>query len=88
MLNIISGKTIHPVTAVPGGYSKPLSEAEREELLPIRRAIKEFEPDIAFNLVEEFHGEAIYDQNVVAPLRRQWLLARRPHGMVSPSDFD
>jgi F420-non-reducing hydrogenase large subunit len=26
MLNIVSGKSIHPVTAVPGGFSKPLLE--------------------------------------------------------------
>jgi F420-non-reducing hydrogenase large subunit len=42
MLNIISGKTIHPVTAVPGGYSKPLSEAEREQLLPMADEVLEF----------------------------------------------
>ena len=33
MLEIASGKAIHPVAAVPGGYSKPLTEDERKKLL-------------------------------------------------------
>jgi len=32
MLDIVSGKSIHPVTAVPGGFSKPLSPKEKDEL--------------------------------------------------------
>ena len=35
MLNILSGKSIHPAPAVPGGFSKPLTEAERQKLLPM-----------------------------------------------------
>jgi len=35
MLEMIAGKSIHPVAAVPGGFSKPLTEAERKELLPM-----------------------------------------------------
>ena len=42
MLNIVSGKKIHPVTAVPGGYSKPLSEAERDMLIPMAEEMLEF----------------------------------------------
>ncbi len=38
------------------------------ELLPIRAALEEWQPHIVFNLLEEFHGEAMYDQNVVAYL--------------------
>lgn len=33
MLEIASGKMMHPVAAVPGGYSKPLTEEERKKLL-------------------------------------------------------
>jgi F420-non-reducing hydrogenase large subunit len=33
MLQIIAGKAIHPAAAVPGGFSKPLLEAERQELV-------------------------------------------------------
>ncbi len=42
MLNVISGKSIHPVTAVPGGYSKPLREAERDQVLPMAKEVLEF----------------------------------------------
>jgi F420-non-reducing hydrogenase large subunit len=42
MLNIVSGKSIHPVTAVPGGFSKPLTEAERKEVLAKANEVLEF----------------------------------------------
>ena len=42
MLNIISGKSIHPVTSVPGGFSKPLTEKEREMCLKMAEEILEF----------------------------------------------
>lgn len=42
ILNIVSGKSIHPVTAVPGGFSKPLTDAERQKCLPIANEILEF----------------------------------------------
>jgi F420-non-reducing hydrogenase large subunit len=32
MLEILSGKAIHPQAAVPGGFSKPLTTADRDEL--------------------------------------------------------
>ena len=40
----------------------------RDELHPIRKSVDEWKPDIVFNLMEEFQGEAVYDQNVVAYL--------------------
>jgi len=42
MLSIISGKSIHPVTAVPGGFSKPLTEEERRQVLPMANEVLEF----------------------------------------------
>lgn len=42
MLNIISGKSIHPVTAVPGGFSKPLTEDERKKTLEMANEVLEF----------------------------------------------
>lgn len=42
MLEIISGKSIHPVTAVPGGFSKPLTEKERDTVLPLAEEVLEF----------------------------------------------
>lgn len=41
MLEMISGKSIHPVAAVPGGFSKPLSKKEVEELKPMAQEILE-----------------------------------------------
>jgi D-alanine-D-alanine ligase len=38
------------------------------DLGAIRKAIKEFDPHIVFNLLEDFHDVAIYDQNVVSYL--------------------
>src|SRR5512140_1807272 len=32
MLEILAGKSIHPQAAVPGGFSKPLSSGERDQL--------------------------------------------------------
>lgn len=42
MLQIISGKSIHPVTAVPGGFSKPLIESERKAALAMAQEVLEF----------------------------------------------
>ncbi len=42
MLGIVSGKSIHPVTAVPGGFSKPLTEAERQRMVPMADEVLEF----------------------------------------------
>jgi F420-non-reducing hydrogenase large subunit len=42
MLAIASGKSIHPVTAVPGGFSKPLTEKERDRLMPMAEEMLEF----------------------------------------------
>lgn len=39
-----------------------------EELKPLRQAIEEFKPHLVFNLLEEFKGEAIFDQNIVSYL--------------------
>lgn len=37
-----------------------------DELRAIRVAVKRYEPHVVFNLLEEFKGEAIFDQNVVS----------------------
>ncbi len=39
-----------------------------EDLTKIRKAIDEINPHIVFNLLEEFKGEAIFDQNIVSYL--------------------
>lgn len=38
------------------------------ELLPIRDAVEQMQPHVVFNLLEEFHGEVLFDQNVVSYL--------------------
>ncbi len=42
MLDIVSGKAIHPVTSVPGGFSKPLRKEEVEKLKPMANEVLEF----------------------------------------------
>ena len=56
----------------------------QHELLPIRNAVDEWKPHIVFNLLEEFHGEAVYDQNVVGYLEllRIPYTGCNPRGMV------
>jgi D-alanine-D-alanine ligase len=40
-----------------------------DELRPLRKAVEEYRPHVVFNLLEEFRGEALFDQNVVAYLQ-------------------
>jgi len=42
MIEKFAGKVIHPVVVVPGGFAKPMTEAEREELLAKSREQLEF----------------------------------------------
>jgi D-alanine-D-alanine ligase len=39
-----------------------------DDLTPLRRAIQDFKPHIVFNLLEEFRGDQMLDQNVVSYL--------------------
>jgi D-alanine-D-alanine ligase len=50
------------------------------ELAPIRDVVEEWKPDIVFNMLEEFHGESLYAQNVVALLE----LLRVPYTGCNP----
>ncbi len=56
----------------------------QDELHPIRQAVDEFKPDIAFNLLEEFQGNVLFDQNVVSLLEllRVPYTGCNPRGMV------
>ena len=42
MLEILTGKSIHPVAAVPGGFSKVLSNEDRDKLLEIAKEVLDF----------------------------------------------
>lgn len=46
----------------------------------IRRAIEKFKPHIAFNLLEEFHGDSLFDQHVVSYLE----LLKMPYTGCNP----
>jgi D-alanine-D-alanine ligase len=52
----------------------------QDDLRPIRQSIETFKPHIVFNLLEEFHGEAAYDQNVASYLQ----LLRIPYTGCNP----
>src|SRR6201999_4296913 len=53
----------------------------QQELTPIRDEIENWKPDIVFNLLEEFHGETLYAQNVVSLLE----LLQVPYTGCNPS---
>lgn len=60
----------------------------RDDLSALREAIEEFNPHIAFNLLEEFHGVSVYDHHVVSYLE---LMKRRytgcnPRGLLLSHD--
>jgi D-alanine-D-alanine ligase len=52
----------------------------KSDLEVIRAAVEDWKPHIAFNLLEEFDGRAVYDQNVVSYLE----LMRIPYTGCNP----
>jgi D-alanine-D-alanine ligase len=56
----------------------------QDEFLPIRDAVEEFKPHIVFNLLEEFHNNMLFDQNVVSLLEllRVRYTGCNPRGLV------
>lgn len=64
----------------------PLGVAD--DLGIIRKTLLEFQPQVAFNLLEEFHGVAIYDQHVVAylELMKQAYTGCNPRGLLLAHD--
>ncbi len=74
-------KTEHDVIATlrqSGHDVQPLGV--RSDLGVIRKAVEEWQPHIAFNLLEEFDGVAVYDQNVVSYLE----LLKMPYTGCNP----
>ena len=59
-------------------HAEPLGVSD--DLGVIRKFIEEFRPDIAFNLLEEFQGVAVYDQHVVSYLE----LTKLPYTGCNP----
>ncbi len=62
--------------------------AVEDELAPIRRALAEHEPHVAFNLLMHFHDAGIYDSAVVAwlELSRQNYTGCNPRGLLVAND--
>lgn len=60
----------------------------RYDLAPIREAVERFKPHVVFNMLEEFHGIAAFDQNVVAYLEllKQAYTGCNPRGLVLARD--
>ncbi|TNF00260.1 MAG: D-alanine--D-alanine ligase, partial [Deltaproteobacteria bacterium] len=58
------------------------------DLVPLREAIEVFKPHIVFNLLEEFDGEAVFDQNVVSYLEllRVPYTGNNPRGLIFARD--
>lgn len=56
------------LTTLKGNDHKVEILGVAENLTVIKDKINEFKPNIVFNLLEEFQGEAIFDQNVVSYL--------------------
>src|SRR3989338_5086757 len=54
------------VTALRGMGHEVRPLGVRSDLGAIKQAIEEWKPHIAFNLLEEFDGVVLYDQNVVS----------------------
>jgi len=52
----------------------------QDELRPIRDEVESWKPHVVFNLLEQFHGEAVYDQNVASYLE----LLRIPYTGCNP----
>ncbi|MCH6544626.1 MAG: ATP-grasp domain-containing protein [Deltaproteobacteria bacterium] len=62
-------KTEYNVVSTLGGIGhEVLPLGVRSDLEVIHKTIEEWKPHIAFNLLEEFDGVAIYDQNVIGYL--------------------
>ena len=52
----------------------------QDEFLPIRDTVEEFKPHVVFNMLEEFHSNMLFDQNVVSLLE----LLRVPYTGCNP----
>jgi D-alanine-D-alanine ligase len=86
---IAEWKTEFDVTATlreMGHDARPLGVWD--DLGVIRSTIDEFKPHVCFNLLEEFHGQAVYDQHVVSYLEliKQQYTGCNPRGLLLAHD--
>jgi D-alanine-D-alanine ligase len=59
-----------------------------DDLGVVRRAMAQWKPHVAFNLLEEFHGVAVYDHHVISylELMRQAYTGCNPRGLMIAHD--
>ncbi|MGH6933610.1 MAG: D-alanine--D-alanine ligase family protein [Dongiaceae bacterium] len=79
--DIFTWKTEYDVVSTlraAGHEVKPLGV--QDELKPIRYQVENWKPHVVFNLLEQFHGETAYDQNVASYLE----LLRVPYTGCNP----
>ncbi len=59
-----------------------------DDLAALREPIDSWKPDITFNLLEEFHGQSLFDYHVVSylELRRQHYTGCNPRGLMLAHD--
>ena len=86
---VLTWKTEYDVMAgieALGHEVRPLGV--RDDLGVVRRALRDFKPHVAFNLLEEFHGVSLYDQYMVSylELMRQQYTGCNPRGMLLARD--
>jgi D-alanine-D-alanine ligase len=69
-----------------GHEVRPLGVSD--DLGKIRKEVEDWQPHVAFNLLEEFHGIAVYDQHVVSYLEllRQPYTGCNPRGLMLAHD--
>ncbi len=69
-----------------GHEAEPLGVSD--DLGVIRRALLDWRPDITFNLLEEFHGQAVFDAHVVSylELMKQPYTGCNPRGLMLAHD--
>jgi D-alanine-D-alanine ligase len=67
---------------------EPVVVGLHDDLGPVRQAIQKHQPHVAFNLLEEFRGEAAFDYNLVAYLEALGLpyTGCNPRGLIIARD--
>lgn len=82
-------KTEFDVTATLSGMGHTIEVAGvYSDLRVIREVIERFKPHVVFNLLEEFHGQPLFDQHVVSylELMRQSYTGCNPRGLTLAHD--
>jgi D-alanine-D-alanine ligase len=76
------------ITALKGMGHEVRPVGLYNDLGVLQTALEEHKPDVAFNLLEEFHGYAIYDQHVVSylELMKQPYTGCNPRGLTLAHD--